>query len=174
KDQQPQPPPAPFPGPPHAPLPPGPPLPPGGRPYQPPPSFPAVVPALLVVALAVWALKRQREQEEEEMTAPTTDPAAGFEYKIVRSATAAFKRPDKFRAMLDEEARAGWELFEVFDHCRVRLRRSVACRERDAELSQDPYRTRFGTPEGKIALWIVLGILVGIAVFVGLMLLLVK
>jgi hypothetical protein len=123
----------------------------------------------LIVAFAVWVLKRQREQEEEEMSAPTTDPATGFEYKIIRSATGAFKHPDKFRAMLDEEARAGWELHELFDHCRVRLRRFVVCRQRDAELSQDPYRTRFGTGEGKIALWIVLGFVVAVAAVIGLL-----
>jgi len=108
------------------------------------------------------------------MTSPGEGEPAPYEYKIIRSATAAFKRPEKFRAMLDEEARAGWELFEVFDHCRVRLRRSVACRQRDAELSQDPYRTRFGTSEGKVALWIVVVVVVAIAAFVGLMLLLAK
>ena len=67
-------------------------------------------------AAAAAAARRRREQEEEEMTLMNTDPSGAVEYKIIRSATGAFKDPAKFRAALDEEARAGWELVEKLDN----------------------------------------------------------
>jgi hypothetical protein len=66
------------------------------------------------------------------------DTSASFEYKIIRSAMGQFKEPVKFKAFLDEEARAGWELFEKLDCARARLRRPTTCRQKDPELNQDP------------------------------------
>src|SRR3954467_13567060 len=82
------------------------------QPYRPPPVFPAfLLPLVVVVVAAAHRLKKQREQEEEEEVTPhLTDPATAFEYKIIRG---MFQKPDKLRAMLDDEARAGWELFEL-------------------------------------------------------------
>jgi hypothetical protein len=120
--------------------------------------------AIMVVALA--AHQKQLQEEEEEVTPHTADPSAPVEFKIIRNSMGAFKHPARFRAMLEEEARAGWELYEKLDHARVRLRRLTSWRERDADLTQDPYRTRYGSGEGMIALWIVLGILLVIGVLV--------
>jgi hypothetical protein len=140
------------------------------RPNQPTfvPSFLPIIFVLLAVILL--AQQRRQQEEEEEVSTHLSDASTGFEYKIIRSATGAFKTPEKFRAILDEEARAGWELFEKLDDCRVRLRRQVSFRERDADLGQDPYRTRIAGGEGKVALTIVLivlGVIVGIAAVVG-------
>ena len=118
-------------------------------------------------AAAAAAARRRREQEEEEMTLMNTDPSGAIEYKIIRSATGAFKDPAKFRAALDEEARAGWELVEKLDNSRARLRRSTECRKRDADLGQDPYRTQVGMSETALALWIVVATLVGISLLFG-------
>jgi hypothetical protein len=113
--------------------------------------------------------QRRREQEEEEEVTPfNTDPSGAVEYKIIRSATRTFKDPAKFRAALEEEARAGWELVEKLDDRRVRLRRSVAWRQKDDELSQDPYRITVGLSEAALALRIVFGILGGLALLGGL------
>lgn len=101
------------------------------------------------------------------MTMMNTDPTGAVEYKIIRSATGEFKDPAKFRAALDEEARAGWELVEKLDNSRARLRRSTECRKRDADLGQDPYRTQVGMSETALALWIVASILVGVALLLG-------
>ena len=38
-------------------------------------------------------------------------------------------------------------LVEKFDNSRARLRRSIECRARDADLGQDPYRTQIGMSE---------------------------
>jgi hypothetical protein len=137
------------------------------QPYkQPVPPFAGAMPGLIVIALAIWALQQKLQQEEEEEVTPiSADPAAGFEYKIMRSAFGSFKDPLKLRAMLEEEARAGWEMFEKLDDGRVRLRRSVACRQRDADLGQDPYRTNYrGAGGGKVLLWVVVGIVAVCAV----------
>lgn len=118
-------------------------------------------------AAAAAAARRRREQEEEEMTQMNTDPSGAVEYKILRSATGAFKDPAWFRAALDAEARAGWELVEKLDNSRARLRRSTECRQRDADLSQDPYRTQVGISEGALTGYIVFAILVGVSLLLG-------
>jgi hypothetical protein len=135
--------------------------------HPPPPVYLNLLPALLGVAVAVYALKKLLEREEEEEVTPhLTDPTTAFEYKIIRS-YGAFKRPDKFRTMLEEEGRAGWELFELLDHSRVRLRRPTSCRARDAELTQDPYRTRYGSGEAKVVLGVLVGVLIALALIAG-------
>jgi hypothetical protein len=119
-------------------------------------------------AEAAAAARRKRQQEEEEVTPFNTDPCGAVEYKIIRSATGAFKDPAKFRAALEEEARAGWELVEKLDDARARLRRAVAWRQKDGELDYDPYRIRVGLSEAALALRIVLGVLGGMVVLIGL------
>ena len=47
----------------------------------------------------------------------------GWEFKILRSLTGAFGKPEKLREFLDEEAKAGWVLVEKFDNNRIRLKR---------------------------------------------------
>jgi hypothetical protein len=99
-------------------------------------------------------------KEEEEMTPYTEQQLTeGWEFKILRSATNAFKHPKKMRAALEEEAHAGWALVEKFDEGRIRLKRPVSAKESDANLDFDPYRTRVGLTEGKIGLMILLAIL---------------
>ena len=145
-------------------------------PYQPPPqqipwfviSQPWLWPLLAVAALAVK--QKSEREEEEDMIVHQTEPSAAFEYKIIRSNIGAFKDPAKFRAVLEEEARAGWELFEKFDSTRARLKRPISCRQQDSELNQDPYRTHVSVGQGAIVLWIVLGTMVGVALVIGIIL----
>jgi hypothetical protein len=114
-------------------------------------------------AAAAAAAKRRQEQEEEEMTFMNTDPSGAFEYKIIRSATNAFKTPAFFQHTLQEEAQAGWELVEKLDNGRVRLRRSIDWRKKDGDLvqlGQDPYRTHVGMSEVKL-IFVVLGSIFG-------------
>ena len=121
-------------------------------------------------AEAAAAIRRQLEREEEEEVIPHhPDPSAPFEYKIIRSATGAFRNPAKFTALLEEEARAGWDLLEKLDDSRARLKREITWRQRDGELGQDPYRTRIGVCEGTILIWAVLGFLAGFAALCGIL-----
>jgi hypothetical protein len=141
-----------------------------------PPAVPVgAIIGMTVAFLAIWMAQQKLQQEEEEEVTPhTTDPSTSFEYKIIRNQMGAFKNPVKFRAMLEEEARAGWELYEKLDHARVRLRRPVSWRDRDADLAQDPYRTQYGSGEGMLILWIVLGALFAIGLVIGILALTLK
>jgi hypothetical protein len=107
-------------------------------------------------AAAAAERARQRRWEEEVMTPYRTDELAqDWEFKIVRSATAAFRKPERLRQCLEEEARAGWVLVEKFDDSRLRLKRPASARERDGKLGIDPYRTYYGVSPNAVALIIV-------------------
>lgn len=82
------------------------------------------------------------------------DLAGGFEFKIVRTQTRAFAKPEVLRRVLVEEAQAGWELVEKFDDSRLRFKRPLSARAGDAERPLDPYRTQYGIGELKFALLI--------------------
>ena len=100
-------------------------------------------------AAAAAARKRQlrAQEEEEKMTQyEPEDLQDEWEFKIVRSPSAALRRPETLRQLMDEEARAGWVFLEKLDDSRARFKRSTGARYRDALLPAgvDPYRTRYG------------------------------
>lgn len=92
------------------------------------------------------------------MTAYSQGDLDGWEFKILRSATAKFKRPDMLRTYLDEEAGNGWELVEKFDDSRIRLKRKTEHRDRDRDARTDPYRTFVGMTPSQLAGWILVGV----------------
>ena len=92
--------------------------------------------------------------------------ASAWEFKIVRSATGAFKRPEFLTQVLEEEKRAGWVLIEKFDNSRIRLKRPIAARANDGTLGFDAYRSHVGISE------LALGVRIGVAILVGLALIL--
>jgi hypothetical protein len=102
-----------------------------------------------------------REEEEEMTSYRPEDLAQDWEFKILRSATNAFKNPLRLRQYLEEEGRAGWVLVEKFDDSRLRLKRPATARERDGKLDIDPYRTYVGLTPNAVA-GIVIGITVGV------------
>ena len=112
-----------------------------------------------VSGAAAAAAARRRREEEETMTSYTqTDLIEGWEFKILRSVTGAFGKPDRLRQVLEEEARAGWVLVEKFDNQRVRLKRPASARAGDAGLGFDPYRTSYGMSEWKF-FFMIMGII---------------
>lgn len=123
-------------------------------------------------AAAAAAIKRMKEEEEEQMTPYSPDDLGQYEFKIIRSTTGQFRKPEVFRAMLEEEGKAGWELVEKFDQSRVRLKRRLDRRRNDAELGFDPYRTYYGMGEGKLVVLVLVCIFGGLFAFFGLMALL--
>jgi hypothetical protein len=126
-------------------------------------------------AAAAAAAKRRREEEEEHMTPYTPrDLNENWEFKILRSATGAFKDPAVMQRYLAEEAEAGWTLVEKFDNSRIRLKRPAAARQQDAQRTFDPYRTRVGISEVGLGLLIAGSILGGLAVLFTVIILLVK
>jgi hypothetical protein len=97
------------------------------------------------------------------MTEYTQDGSPGdWEFKIVRSDTAAFRKPEVLEKLVEEEARAGWAMLEKFDDSRVRFKRPRSARARDAFLPEgvDPYRTQYGAYSARQAM--VVGVLLGV------------
>ncbi len=84
-----------------------------------------------------------------------SDLIEGWEFKILRSATGEFEKPDRLRQALEQEARAGWVLLEKFDGKRVRLKRPASSQAGDAALGVDPYRTSYGMSESAYAFTII-------------------
>jgi hypothetical protein len=120
-------------------------------------------------AAAAAAAERKRKLEEEEQEMTDYEPhelREGWEFKIIRSMTGAFKHPEKMREILDEEARAGWVLVEKFDNGRLRLKRPASARQKDQLLGTDPYRTFVGYTEGQYT-GIVLAWIFGAIIFIG-------
>jgi hypothetical protein len=104
--------------------------------------------------------ERRKRQEEEEMTSYTREElAAGWEFKILRSATGTFKKPEALRRVLAEEARAGWTLVEKFDNGRVRLKRPADAKRGDSGLGFDPYRTCVGMSAAAFGILLAVAIL---------------
>ena len=93
--------------------------------------------------------------------------AAGWEFKIVRSATGAFQRTEFLQQILEEEKRAGWILVEKFDDSRIRFKRPAAARAGDGTSEVDAYRTHVGISELALGLRVVVAVLVGLAFLVG-------
>ena len=118
-------------------------------------------------AAAAAARRRQQEEEEEMTDYVPRDLAEGWEFKILRSATGAFRNPSRLNDVLAEESKAGWTLLEKFDNGRVRLRRPSSARASDAGLPFDPYRTVVGISEGRLAFCIVGGIISFFALVLG-------
>lgn len=124
-------------------------------------------------ALAV-ALEQMRQEEEEMTPYSDRDLAEGWEFKIVRCTNAAFRKPEQFRALLEEERKGGWILVEKFDDSRVRLKRPAGAKAIVGDFADgyDPYRTMVGaSPEQRLL--IVLGCAFGFMLLMFLVLFLV-
>ena len=107
-----------------------------------------------VAATAAAKRRKMLLAEEENMTPYTQDDLANdWEFKIVRSETAAFRKPEVLSKLLEEEAQAGWVMLEKLDDSRVRFKRPRSARARDAYLPDgvDPYRTRYGVLSARYA-----------------------
>ena len=83
-----------------------------------------------------------------------------WEFKIVRSATGAFKKPEVLQTLIQEEAMSGWRMVEKFDDSRVRFKRPASAARDDISLPSgiDPYRTGYGMSEGA------LGAIIGLSI----------
>ena len=122
-------------------------------------------------AAAAERARRMREEEEEMTPYSDRDIAEGWEFKIMRSNTASFRKPELFRQMLTEEAATGWQMVEKFDDSRVRLKRPRDFQPSDSEFAatgRDPYRTNFGISQGMLVFWILSGAFGGVAALMAL------
>jgi hypothetical protein len=117
------------------------------------------------IAAAAAQKKRQKQwfTEEENMTQYTReDLKDDWEFKIVRSESGAFHKPEVLKKLVEEEAQAGWMMLEKFDNNRVRFKRPRTARARDGFLPEgvDPYRTRYDVSSARYVLMI--GVLIGL------------
>lgn len=125
----------------------------------------------VLAAAAAARRRRMMLAEEEDMARYTQDDLNNdWEFKIVRSESAAFRKPEVLKKLLEEEARAGWVMLEKLDDRRIRFKRPRSARARDVLLpvGVDPYRTRYGAPTSGYAILagMVMGlVLLGLGVF---------
>jgi hypothetical protein len=117
-------------------------------------------------AAAAAAMAEMLRREEEEMT-PYSDKdlQQGWEFKILRANTAAFKDAQTLKQACDEEAQAGWILVEKFDDRRLRFKRPADSKNNDSYLAFDAYRTQYGMSGGAFT-----GIIIGITLGASLLL----
>ena len=110
-------------------------------------------------AAAAAARLRALHEEEERLSAYSPDDLAkGWEFKIVRANTAAFRKPEVMQQVCDEEARSGWELVEKFDDTRLRFKRPTSARNIPSPAGIDPYRTTYGMSQGKLTAIILIAV----------------
>ena len=109
-------------------------------------------------AAAAARLRAQHEEEERLSDYSPNDLAKGWEFKIVRANTAAFRKPEVMQQVCDEEARSGWELVEKFDDTRLRFKRPTAARNIPSPAGIDPYRTTYGISQGKLTTIILIAV----------------
>jgi len=130
--------------------------------------------APMIAAAAAEQARQRLLQEEEELTPYSEhDLSEDWEFKIVRSGTSAFRKPDEFAKLLEEEGRFGWVLLEKLDDARVRFKRRVGSRAPLGEQEADPYRSVYGmSPNRQAAMiaFVVIGVMVSM---IGIMLLLI-
>jgi hypothetical protein len=122
-------------------------------------------------AIAGAAAAKRAREEEEKMTKYNSDDLDGWEFKIVRSNTGAFKNYERVKKVCDEESRAGWEMVEKFDNHRIRFKRRTDNRSGDRHRQGiDPYRTHIGLHGGGLATTIIAVCLavIGIILAIGL------
>ena len=67
-----------------------------------------------------------------------------LEYKTLHSQTPMFADSKRMHEVLDQEARAGWQLYEKQDNFRLKLIRATHHRENDQNLDFDAYRSTIG------------------------------
>lgn len=101
----------------------------------------------------------------------STELADGWEFKILRSSTAAFRNPERLRQAVEEESRNGWVLVEKFDNQRLRFKRPASARAAVGTPTPtpgiDPYRTTYGMSGGKMVAMI-MGSIFGTLALAGL------
>jgi hypothetical protein len=115
--------------------------------------------------IAAAAKKREREQEREELAMikrlAEEDGEGRYEYKILRSYSNTFRSPTRRQQILNEEARAGWEMVAKLDNARLVMRRPRSAGDSPAR-GIDPYRTEVDTN-----LPLVIGALLALILLVG-------
>lgn len=117
--------------------------------------------------------EQEREDEDRLLAALIAQDHEGrYEFKVLRGGPGTFRKPERLQEVLDEEARAQWEMAMKLDNARIVLRRPRTARARDtlSGAEVNPYRTDInGRQRARAIFWL---LIVG-AIGAGLALLLV-
>jgi len=117
-------------------------------------------------AAAAAAQQRILQEEEEQMTPYSDSEMHKWEFKIVRcTGFTNFGNPEKFKEVVSDQAKYGWVLLEKFDNYRLRFKRPITEREKDASRPGDPYRSYYG-PSLATIVWITLAITFGFIILI--------
>jgi hypothetical protein len=122
------------------------------------------LPIVLAFIVMQREQKKRRHEEENQTSYSEDDLMNHWEFKILRDPLNRFGRPEFRGRILQEEAAGGWQLVEVFDAGRMRLKRPGDRRDASDPLpaGYDPYRLAVRVPPGYT--WnVVLGIIFAIA-----------
>ncbi len=117
-------------------------------------------------AQAAQAAAKKKREEEEEMTQYSSEELeTDWEFKFVRSATGAFKKPEVVAQLREEEALSDWRMVEKFDNNRIRFKRPASAQRKDhmLPLGIDPYRSQYGISESAMGFRIAMAILLVVA-----------
>jgi len=122
------------------------------------------LPIVLAFIVMQREQKKRRHEEENKTSYSEDDLMNHWEFKILRDPLNRFGRPEFRGRILQEEAAGGWQLVEVFDAGRMRLKRPGDRRESSdpPTAGYDPYRLAIRVP-GAYTWNVVLGILFAIA-----------
>jgi len=95
------------------------------------------------------------------------DLQAGWEFKMLRANTTAFRKPEVFQKVCAEEAAAGLDVGGKVRQSTVAFQAPISARAGDAALDFDPYRTRYGMSAAKFSTLVVGCTLLGTALLIG-------
>lgn len=122
------------------------------------------------ISAALAADEARKQEEDHTMRYRPEDLAGDWEFKIVRSYSPIFRKPENLQQIREEEALSGWSLLEKLDDFRVRFKRPASAAKRDARLPAeiDPYRTQLRGGTSNLARFFMFGIalLSGVTIFI--------
>ncbi len=67
-----------------------------------------------------------------------------LEYKTLHAQTPLFADSNKMHEVLEQEAKAGWQLLSKDDNYKIKLQRDISNRDNDKNLGFDAYRSSVG------------------------------
>ena len=115
--------------------------------------------------IAPIAVAAQKQRQREALDRLQQEYGPDWEFKIMEGLGIAFARREKIQAIVEQEARAGWEFVTRLDNGEIVLRRPIRAREQDVLLPDgvDPYRTDVGRTA--LVLGIIVALTLGMVLF---------
>jgi hypothetical protein len=125
----------------------------------------------LMAWIAPIAIAAKKQRQEEALDRMQQEYGPDWEFKVMDGIGLVFASREKFRSILEQEARAGWQLETRLNDGEIVVRRPIRAREQDALLPPDfdPYRTEVGQPTLVKAL--VVALVLGLVLFTVLLVL---